>query len=396
MILSGLIAVALTFMLANSAIADTPPYEGGPGPHDPQIYFLKKAFDFCNDGTYVVGEADFEGGSVPDGFDVQNAGCVDYWSEWGDFGYEQMRNDNYAFTGEQIGELVVVRDIDGAEDIVSAYLYVDGEKAVKCRQLNHHDVEDIMEDGWKGHDVCSGLLCNEIPPQKNEITEPGYDERFDKVYECVLTVTDEMQDETEITVTAMDESEGEDTTPVQLFLMNPEVSLDIGGYPIEFEDGAAGETVYSQNADSYLTITNVGSGAIAGVDIAVWLGGTDLSASLGEGARCPTSNILDVEEYMDFKCVLDNGIYIEQCWQDVENKDVKQGCLNVNSGEGKRETCLGLNPLFANDCTCGPGVGHDNILRSGHEATCEFRLEYPVPCIGTFENGNLIVLMRAI
>jgi hypothetical protein len=190
------------------------------------------------------------------------------------------------------------------------------------------------------------------------------------------------------------------STDDQTFFFNPEVSLDISlssGSAIEFEDGYAGDLVYSTNK---LLLENAAEG---GVDIAVWLGGTDLT-SPDMAAKCPWSNVLDVEgistptddyEGMQFRCTLDNGIYVEQCWQQVKNKNIKLGCDEVSDAEDK-ERCLGINPLFADDNKCDEGLGHENVLENGHEAECWFKLEYPVPCIGDFTDGNLIILMRAI
>jgi hypothetical protein len=187
-------------------------------------------------------------------------------------------------------------------------------------------------------------------------------------------------------------------TDDQMWFFNPEVSLDISlsdGSEVEFEEGYAGDTVYSTNR---LLLENAAEG---GVDIAVWLGGTDLT-SPDMAAKCPWSNVLDVEgvddwDGMQFRCNLDNGIYVEQCWQQIKNKNIKMECDDVWEGSETCDVfppaphtdgmCLGLYPLF---------YGIPNILENGHEADCMFKLQYPVPCIGSFTDGNIIILMRAI
>jgi hypothetical protein len=383
----------------NVAVADIVPDTAGPS-DGLQVFFLKKTFDFCDDGLGKTGYFnDMPGGSVPDGMDVQTAGCVDRWIEQ-EPGYPnvmQDRRDNYAFTGEQIGELVVARDLDGAIAISHAMLQVDGMDVAYCNELSIDSVCDIDEATgkwinckWRDHmDQSFSDLMNEFPAQISESTTAGFDRAYDKLFECILTVTDDMQGPMDITVEVSDVVNDQTAvTPIQTWYFNPAVSVSVTvseGDGIEFEDGYAGDTVYSLNK---LLLENAAEG---GVDIAIWLGGTDLTSPTS-AAKCPWSNILDVEgidgyDGMDFRCNLDNGLYVEQTWQDIRNKVIKDDCWDVNDGEGEVETCLDLNPLF---------YAHENVLENGHEADCSFKLQYPVPCIGDFTGGNLIILMRAI
>jgi hypothetical protein len=389
----------------NVAIADTEPV--GAGPSDGlQVFFLKKTFDFCDDGLGSTGYInDMPGGSVPDGMDVQTAGCVDRWiSEYPGYPHvQQDRQDNYAFTGEQIGELVVARDLDGSIAISHAMMQVDGVDVAFCNEIS---IQSICGEGatypyagcvWRDHgDATLSDLLNEYPAQISESTRAGFDPLYDKLFECILTTTDDMQGPMDLTVEVSDVVNDQvASTPVQTWWFNPAVSVSVTvseGSAIEFEDGYAGDTVYSINK---LLMEN---GAEGGVDIAIWLGGTDLTSPTS-AAKCPWSNILDVEGItvhetvyngMDFRCNLDNGLYVEQEWQDIRNKVIKDDCWRVSDGIGvvdDMEHCLSLNPLF---------YAHENVLENGHEADCSFKLQYPVPCIGDFTGGNLIILMRAI
>lgn len=397
-VLSGIAILLIAMFTTNVAIADTVPDEAGPG-DDLQVYFLKKSFDFCDDGIHPHdGDGDMPGGSVPDGFDVQSSGCVDRWTNEGT---EQDRRDNYAFTGEQIAELVVARDLDGAIAITHAILMVDGDEVAYCNELPYYQAGGQPISEWRGHEVA-GILA-EYPPQKSESTAAGFNPLYDKLFECILTVTDDMDGESIITVEVMDVvNDMVAATDDQMWFFNPEVSLDISltdGSAVMFEDGYAGDIVYSTNK---LLLANEAEG---GVDIAVWLGGTDLT-SPSMAAKCPWSNVLDVEgisvdghDYngMEFRCNLDNGLYIEQCWQQIKNKNIKLDCDMVSEGDGDDSSescafshealCLGINPLFQSI---------PNVLENGHEADCMFKLQYPVPCIGDFTDGNLVILMRAI
>jgi len=400
-----LLLVAMMINL-NVAMADTEPVGAGPNT-DLRVYFLKKSFDFCDDAisTVVNNEgSDIPGGAVPDGFDVQSSGCVDRM-----YNGEQVREDNYAFTGEQIAELVVARDLSGALAISHAIMQVDGSDVAYCNEISAKTVGINQIPGictgidstgftgcdWKGHLGTDGLnaLLNEYPPQISEGTHAGYDSTYDKLFECFLTVTDDMSGSQALTVEVTDLNGATAVTDDQMWFMNPAVSLDISlssGSGVEFEPGYAGDLVYSINK---LMLENAAEG---GVDIAVWLGGTDLT-SPDMAAKCPYSNILDVEgidqwDGMQFRCNLDNGLYVEQDWQQIKNKNIKEECEYVSEGtipsvSHSHEHCLDLNPLFHQ---------RNNILVNGHEADCSFKLQYPVPCIGDFTAGNLVILMRAV
>jgi hypothetical protein len=57
-------------------------------------------------------------------------------------------------------------------------------------------------------------------------------------------------------------------------------------------------------------------------------------------------------------------------------------------------TCYGGSPLtFAGTLPNGPW---DNTLTNGGMAEVEFKLTYPMPCIGTFSNGQILVFGKAI
>jgi hypothetical protein len=383
MILSGSILGMLVVLLAvNTVMADTWNSTTGYGNQAPVVYELKKSFSFCQD-------ARFYGGSVPDGFDVQSSGCINtIWAPIGSGPWPAdaplRRLHGYAFTGEQIGLLVVARDPNGVLDLVDAYFDVDETRVAKCNEVTPADLVGGW-NGWSAADLVFELV--EKPHALavgNTIITAGYKPAYDKIYECILTVTDSMSGPTDIQVEVVDQSSESAFTQVEPFEFNPSVSLDVGttdGEGLTFPAGVAGGTVYS---DNQLTIKNDGSI----VDIAVWLGGTDLTSSTP--AKCPISNVLDVDLWMKFDCILEPGLYIEQHWQNVTNKDMTSllGCWGM---PGTQLPCFGLNPLFYD----GP-IPTFNVLLTGQEAKCDFKLTYPNPCVGTFDDGKIIVLMRAV
>jgi hypothetical protein len=235
---------------------------------------------------------------------------------------------------------------------------------------------------WCGHDVTGAL--DEYPTAWGESADHGFDPIYDKLYKCVLTATDAMCNPTDLTVVVTDEAGDQGNTQLEKFCFNPEVTASIdpsdGASSIEFEPGTVGDRVYSTNG---LVIAN---DADCGVAMGIWLGGHDWVAT-NEGAKCPESYVLDVDRYMDFRCELNDGTYIDQTWKDVENKNLKVTCANIV------ETCFGLQPALGND---RPN-NRQNVLLNGQAIKCLFRLDIPTPiCVGGPFEGDFLVLMRAI
>jgi len=384
MILSGLFAFTAIMLVSQVAQAIV---IGPPETSDaPQVYLVKKEFDICDMTDFLnpSGSLDsgfFPGGSVPPSWIVgegeEQAGCVDWTGE---------RYNEYLFTGEQLGILVVARDLNGALDMPSeAILLVDGMERAKCNEVTSeictaHDGNNECTScaGWAGHSTND--LCTDLPPEKGAI-EAGLDLDVDKVYECIFTVANAMHDygDVEVTVEVTDEAGLIGTSVPENVWLNPAVSLDFTVVPddsITFPGGTCEQVVYSPDT---LKIKNTAEG---GVDLAVWLAGTDLEAADG-AAKCPYSNIIDVDQFLDFRCKI--GTDMDNTWRKVPNPNDKLSCGPVHSD------CQGAAPLTLSDPT-----GH-SILGNMHTAECWFRFTYPCPCVGDFEEGgDIIIYARAI
>jgi len=409
-VLSGIIAVFLAMSLSTVVLADTSPMGSDSNPRM-DVWVLKKSFSFCQDNRFGLdGFVDTDdSGQVPDirtgGVEDVQVGCIQPY--WAGLGYEPdysngdtiRRGHAYAFTGEQVAVLAVARDSQGVADLQKAFLSMgtDPESAVKvvqCIPLNLCTLSSLSCSDWRGWnhvDVENELA--ELPRALaigDTIIDAGFNPAYDQIYECIMTVTDDMSGLVPLFVEATGGVASSDFSEPETFAYNPAIGLTISttdGNDISFPAGIAGKMVYSNNK---LKIENILTEAYPiPLDVAVWLGGTDLTASSGYGL-CPVSNVLDSDN-MKFRCTLNDGMgYIEQTWQNVENKDLtdEDGCSVDSSSDTK---CFGLHPLFVS----GPEPMY-NILVSGQWATCDFSLKYPVPCIGTFDQGNLIILMRVI
>jgi len=374
MILSGLFAFTAIMLVSQVAQAMT---IGVPVDENaPQVYLVKKEFDIC-DMTGFSGGNDqttgwFDGGSVPpsyiSGEGEEQAGCVD-WVNSGE------RYNEYLFTGEQLGILVVVRDLNGADVDLQELpkLLVDGVERAWCNEIGFTEGDTLV---WAGHDVTTELN-HYLPPEKGAM-EAGFDSDVDKLYECIFTVTSGDYGDAEVIVEVTDKSGLTGVGVPENVWLNPEVSLDFLVVPddsITFPAGTCEQQVYSPDT---LKIKNTAAG---GVDLVLWLAGTDIEAADGAAAKCPTSNIIDVETSLEFRCKI--GTQMDNEWRHVPNPNDKLNC--------EMDSCQGAEELTEADPT------GNHVLGNMHTAECWFRFTYPCPCNGDFEEGGeIIIYARAI
>lgn len=358
--LYGLFTVALTLLsLASVALADSFPQEAAPGNIEPEIFLIDKFFDMCADNYW--------GGSRPDGFDSQTSGCMDLGLP---------RTQQYAFTGEQVMELVVVRDLNGAPDLSYAKVTVDGKTEALCNELEVKSNETgyyVKPTGLNGV-----YLPSDVPPAKG-MAPKGYDPLFDKVYECVWTVEPSWYGPSVVNIEAYDQEGAVSTMGIsQDWFFNPAIMIDLdtndGAPSIWYESGVPGQTVYSGNQ---LVVTNMAEGA---VDLFAWIAADDLTDPAHSGAKCPVSNVLDVDQYMEYRGKIGTTF---GDWTQIHNKDNSRGVVG--------HTLMGATPLAE-----GGTWPYSGILHNMHSGEVAFRLTYPVPCIGSFTEGMIHVIVRAI
>ena len=395
-----ILAITMSVMMLFTAIpviAGEFPNTANPGNVPPKIYLIKKIFDICNPNDEDIkcdnknpctpGEYFGTGGSTPYGDQtIQYGGCKDTEKD--------LRYNEYAFTGEQIIELVVVRDLNGAVDIEGADVTVNGYTEAKCDDVTtvflgldgkYDPNPGTDKKFWFGHDVSS--LLKTIPPSSGPSDPVGVNGVFDKIYECILTVEPSWYGQKIVNIEARDQSGSVSTDAIaQSWFMNPAVTLDLdtndGANSIWYEYGVPGQTVYSGNK---LVITNLAEG---GVDLLIFIAADDLTDPTHFAAKCPVSNVLDVEENMEYNCKI--GTMKDEDWNGIENKDTKEGChcvVSLDPTEHLDGHCYGATPLLEE---------YLPILMNQHEAECQFRLTYPIPCVGSFTEGLIHIIVRAI
>jgi hypothetical protein len=322
----GVLAVLL--LAAAPVLADTFPVGAQPGNLEPKVYLVHKEFDWGLDDSLL-------GGSTPDGFDAQLDGSVtpEYY----------LRNQEYAFTGEQVSEIIVARDLNGAADLSYAKVTVGGYTEALCRELPVEECEEkstenglcvYKQDGIKQWKV---ELPDDVPPADDATDEPGFDPIFDKVYECFWTVEPQWYGESMVNIDVYDQSGASSRDGIaQTWFFNPVIMIDLetnnGAPSLTFEEGVPGETVYSLNK---LVITNLAEGA---VDLRTWIGASDLTDPEHSGALCPYSNVLDTDGFyqgwewgMEYRGK--KGTYLGE-WNPISNKDPSTGC------HFSQETCV--------------------------------------------------------
>jgi hypothetical protein len=304
--LVGYAAAITSVLLAVSALASSFPNEANPGNVPPEIYLLISKYDVCENDYLGVG-------SQPDGFNSQDDGCIGLLGE--------TRFGEYAFTGENIGWLIVVRDLNGAEDISYSKMTVDGYTEALC-----HDVSGTIQQG---------AFPDQIPPA--EFVPAGFQLLTDKAYLCLLTVEPSWYGQSSVNVEAYDQTGAYSTMSIaQGWFFNPAIIVDLdtndGAPKIWYEDGLPGQTVFSGNK---LIVTNLAEG---GVDLWAFLAADDLTDPGHSGAMCPDSNVLDVDQCMEYRCKI--GTAEDDLWHFVTNKINTNPCCPFG--------CMNAQPLLGN------------------------------------------------
>ncbi len=276
------------------------------------------------------------------------------------------RVSSYAFTGEQLQFYAVVRDPNGALDIGYLKGRVAGYAEVLCNPT-------VLPD------TCNGMGT--------------INQETDKAFECLITVEPQWYGPMEVKLTAYNSANvPTDGTHVETWFFNPQLSLSVStsdGQPIRFEplpygaDTPEERTVHSLNR---LVVRNTAEG---GVNMWMYIAGTDLYDPNG-ASKCPVTNKIDVERYMKYRGWSGSQWQGEEGWRQMTEYNQNALCaINYSTN-----TCYGGSPLTFTGTL--PNSPWDNVLTNGGMAEVEFKLTYPMPCIGTFSNGQILVFGKAI
>jgi len=306
--------------------------------------------------------------------------------------YLWERINNYAFEGEQIVWDVLVMDKNGFEKIEDVFVTIGdvqgegNEIEVNCI-LDYvvSDTDDIPED-------CNARILEE------ELD--GIADNMAAFYKCILTVETPMSMYGEYWVTVeatdldglsgtMDENE--------YWFFNPVIALSIDG-DMMFEEVRPGTSAYS---DTLLVGNDADDGS--GVLLDMFISGTDFYDSSSSGAKCPTTNQLELSNFRYFAT---NGAYSTQDDREVDvvPGGVQRDCEDGGEGYCNIEYGIGFNnpiPFYDNaeilqsQLKTGPYY-LGNLLAPGAEMALTFRLDLPEPCNGDFDTGSIYFWGEAV
>jgi hypothetical protein len=264
---------------------------------------------------------------------------------------EVRREYNYAFTGEQIRQLVAIRNLENVADIQNVDVSLDNTLTIKCNDVTNQNY--CNNNKWFGRNInCSKL-------------KDGFNPTYDKIYECVLTVTDDMSGVHDIAVEAYDQlsllgsSEKQSWKFNRVYTPSLNISVSDGSDSLKTQLGDVGQTVYSLN---WITIMNTGGPA------KLFIGGTDYS---GSGVlKCPYTPGMSSEDYLKYRCGSDSD------WKPVLYPNDLGSCSD--------ESCF--------------EIPFSLYLDRDQSVNCYFRLNTPVCAFPGYGNrtmdGNIIIFAR--
>lgn len=289
------------------------------------------------------------------------------------------RINNYAFEGEQVSWKVLVMDKNGIDKVQDVFATIGSSQGegndieANCARINDwpKDGADLLED-------CNARILEE------ELEEFNSDVM--SYYYCTLTVEtpESMYGEYWVTVEAVDLDGLSGTMDEnEYWYFNPVIALDIQG-DLTFENVRPGTQSYS---DTILVGNDADAGS--GVMLDMFISGTDFYDSSSSGAKCPTTNQLELENF-DYYTV--NGAYSTH----DDGRSDAEGYVGINYGIGFNDP----NPFYNNnEILQAQKVGPyytANLLAPGAEMALTFRLSLPEPCNGDFDTGSIYFWGEAI
>jgi len=301
------------------------------------------------------------------------------------------RINNYAFEGEQIVWDVLVLDKNGIEKIEDVFATIGDTEQGEGNDIEVNCILDyIVSDKDEIPESCNARILEE------EIT--NLSDNMAAFYKCILTVetSESMAGEFWVTV-QVDDLNGDSGTmdENEFWFFNPVIALSIDGN-LEFDNVRPG-------TDSYSETILVGNDADeeSGVLLDMFISGTDFYDSSSSGAKCPTSNVLDLQNFRYFAT---SGAYSTQNDLEVDippgrgdrNRDA-ESYVNIGYGIGFNNPTPFYDgfEIIQSPAMIGPYY-LGNILAPGAEMALTFKLSLPEPCNGDFDSGALYFWGEAI
>ncbi len=335
----------------------------------------------------------------------------------------------YAFTGEMLTYKVLVRDLNGAADIMTVKGTRGGAQEVLCTQVS---LLDLLDETNSTNQTCAGLnhlntggniSINDDVECVARLTNLQWDAQTDRIYKCKFTVASTWLG-TLITVVANDTGNNSGSMVPENWTFNPALEIDVdtstGGVlafgpiiqdqnTLHTDDpncvrksmGGGDTDLTNRECQQYnptdigdkkcdisfstnkLVIRNVGV-----TNLWAFIAATDFSASTGI-ALCPFTNNLDNKqfEYRAISGSFDSG------WRVMPQHAPNLGCSGIGYTLAPIGQCRGACRIPVGDVAGLPGL---DILSPGLTIEVQLKIVWPTPCIGNFDTGQVKVVVRAV
>jgi hypothetical protein len=291
------------------------------------------------------------------------------------------RVENYAFEGEYIVCDALVMDKNGNDKVQDVYMGLSN----SGQTADDFQIEancDRQEDSVNVTDYNARI-------GEEQLT--SFDANTMQHYVCTFTVETANSMHGEYFLSAV----AEDLTGLkgsfdenQYWFLNPDVSVTVEG-TVDFGTVRPGTDSYS---DTLLVRNTAETGS--GVLLNMKISGTDFYDPSSSGAKCPTSNVLNLQQFAYYAS---NGAYHTQRGDYREN--------TIGGAEGYYKIPYEVaDPDARKSIISGAGqieLGHKhyqagNVLSPGAEISLTFRLFLPEPCNGDFTDGSIYFWGEAI
>ena len=431
----AILAVMATAALAQSGDVGVPINPVGPGSSAPSVHLSARAVDI--------------------GIDIDGSGSS--------INPTDFRPGSYAFTGERIVYVVVVRDQNGAQDINLVKWVHDGDDEMgPCTDVTsavldattnpsvspsnagycfNTDRGDLLVDGVvEGTESNDHIVCHGEDVEKIEIdssTNLLWDPQTDKLFKCVLTVESQWEG-SEIQVVASDTAGDIGATLSENWEFNPALIVDVDtndgeglAFGIPILDQAVpfatepncvidiGEDLTSRDCRAYIPdnydegeklcdvsfstnkviVRNIGT-----TNLWSFIAATNFYATSGL-AKCPFTNELSANQF-EYRAT--SGSY-DSGWRVMPQYSPNLQCAGIGIGDSSNPTngflgqCRGACRIPAGGPGDPDGGSNTNpplpgldILSPGHTIEVALKIVWPTPCIGTFDEGDIKIIVRAV
>jgi len=293
----------------------------------------------------------------------------------------ETRENNYAFTGEQISWRVLVWDKNGVpekiEDVFSGWTNQTNGPADPEIQSNCFYSDEQLQDG---QNLAQAGYSNVRRPGDQE-SQISFNDDTMGIYDCVLTIEPTCHGQKWLGVKAVD-IDGYSSTmqEAESWFCNPALDLTVSG-TIDFGILGPGE----QGASTVSVENSAEDGS--GTQVVLSISGTDFYDSSSSGGVCPTTNQLSLHGDED---AFTYGFWYSavQGANIIGNKRIPYGTSFVNS-----------DPVFSQSTSAvdwrdwgGPFV----LMSPGAETSLTLHLGLPQPCNGQFDTGRIDLWALAI